>query len=158
VIRELTLADALYVVRHMRQRDRDGFRAALGEQSDDELAVGRFQAYGPAWALDVDGVPAAIGGLHLVNGWTAVMWLVVSEGVAPESWRKLMRHTRTVIANALDSANEHGRRRIEAYVMGNWPEAQKLVQRLGFSHEGTRRGAGSGGEDLQMWALLQEQQ
>lgn len=155
-MRELTLADALHVVQRMRPRDRQGFRAALGDLSDDELAVGRFQAYGPAWAYDVDGQPAAIGGLHCVNGWTAVMWLVVVDGVALESWRKLLRATRTVISNALDPANEHGRRRIEAYVMADWPEAQALVKRLGFVHEGTRRSAGSAGEDVQMWAIVQE--
>ena len=83
MIRELQLADALYVVQHMRQRDRDGFRAALGELSDDELAVGRFQAYGPAWVMDVNGAPAAIGGIHLVNAWTGFMWLVVADGVPP---------------------------------------------------------------------------
>ncbi len=157
-MRELMLADALYVVQHMRERDRAGFRAALGEQTDEELAIGRFQAYGPAWAYVVNGSPAAIGGIHLVNAWTGVMWLVVVEGLPLESWKKLLRQTRTVIANALDPANEHGRRRIEAHVMADWPGAQDLVRRLGFTHEGTRRGAGSGGEDVQMWAIVQEQQ
>lgn len=155
-MRELQLADALHVISHMRDRDRAGFRAALGELSDDELAVGRFQAYGPAWAMDVDGETVAIGGIHLANDWLGVMWLVMVDGVPLESWRKLLRQTRTVIANALDPANEHGRRRIEAHVMADWPEAQQLVKRLGFRLEGTRRCAGSGGEDMQMWAIVKE--
>lgn len=156
MIRELTLADALHVVARMRQRDRAGFRAALGDLSDDEIAANRWQSHGPAWTLDVDGLPVAIAGVNFPNSWTGVMWLVVVDSLPLESWRKVLRQTRTVIANALNPSNEHGKRRIEAHVMADWPEAQELVRRLGFEFEGVRRCAGSGGEDIQVWAIVRE--
>lgn len=158
MIRELTLADAMHVVSNMRQRDRAGFRAALGDISDDAIAANRWQSHGPAWTLDVGGSPAVIAGVNFPNEWIGVMWLVVVDGLPLDSWRKVIRQTRTVIANALDPGNEHGRRRIEAHVMADWPEAQELVRRLGFEFEGVRRRAGFGGEDIQVWSIVRETQ
>lgn len=73
-----------------------------------------------------------------------------------ESWRKLVRATRTVICNALDPAHEHARHRVEAHVLANWPAARRLVRHLGFVHEGTCQRAGSGGEDIEIWAQVAE--
>lgn len=158
MIRELTLADAMHVVSRMRQRDRDGFRAVLGEVSDDHIAANRWQCYGPAWVLDVDRRPSVIAGVNFLNDWTGFMWLVAVDGLRPESWRKVIRQTRTVISNALNPSNEHGKRRIEAHVMADWPEAQELVRRLGFEFEGVRRCAGFGGEDVQVWSIVRKKQ
>ncbi|ALV06701.1 hypothetical protein [Roseateles depolymerans] len=156
---ELTLADAISVVGRMRDRDRECVRELVGEISDDDFAIDRYRSYGPAWALrDEAGMPWAIGGLTLVSGWTGVLWLVVADGLPLQSWRKLVRHTRTILVNAMDPLNEHGRRRVEAHVLASWPQAQALVAQVGMEHEGTRRAAGSTGADIQIWAKVREQQ
>lgn len=154
-LEELTLADTLSVVRRMRPRDRECVRELLGEVTDEDFAIDRFRSYGPAWTLkDEHGTAWAVGGLSLVSGWTGILWLVVAEGMQLQSWRKLVRHTRTIILNALDPANELGRHRVEAHILSSWPEAQAFIQQVGMVCEGTRYAAGSSGADIQVWAML----
>jgi hypothetical protein len=142
----------------MRQRDRECVAELLGDIDDEDFAIDRYRCYGPAWALvDDAGMPWAIAGLALINGWTGVFWLVVAEGLPLQSWRKLVRQARTILQNGLDPANEHGRHRIEAHVLASWPEAQALVEQLGMRNEGTRRAATRSGRDLQVWAKVRDE-
>lgn len=154
MIRDLTLDDALAVVRGMRAHDRACVRAMLGEIDDEVFAVNRWQSDGPAWSLLQDGAPVAIFGLQLPNAWTAVAWLLARQAISATSWRNLMRHSRTVARNLMEPGNAAHRRRVEAYVMADWTEASAFAKRLGFEFEGTKRAAGSGGEDVQMWAMV----
>lgn len=156
----LTLSAALEVCRHMRPLDVACIEAICGPGFDREaFAVDRWQATGAAWEfLDAHGV-YAIGGLAFSSAWCGTFWLVAHERVddltpTDESWRKLVRTTRTVISNALDPANPHARRRIEAHVLVDWIAARSLVRHLGFTHEGTLRQAGIGGEDFEIWAQV----
>lgn len=155
VLRDLTIDDALHVVRAMRPQDRAGIVAMLGEIDDEVFAVNRWSTEGPAWTLArADGEPLAIFGLQLPNAWTAVAWLVATSAMGPASWRKLVRHSRTVAANLMNPAHAAHRHRVEAHVMADWTEAQQFAQRLGFEMEGTRRAAGRQGEDVQIWAMV----
>jgi hypothetical protein len=149
----LTLAEALAVVGGMREWDRRAVRALLGDIEDEAFAVTRWSSEGPAWTANQGGAPVAIGGLQLVNAWTGVFWFLATDRIAGQTWGKLLRHTRTVISNASNPAHEHYRHRIEAYTLGGWGGAERLVERLGFMHEGVKRGAGSGGEDISTWAI-----
>ena len=155
MLRELELADALSVVSRMRDQDRACVRALLDDITNEAFAVNRWQAHGAAWSMvDEAGLPWAIGGVNLPNSWMGIFWLVVAEGLPLESWRKLMRHTGNMLVNARDRGSSVYRHRIEAHVLADWPEAQKLVGRLGFIHEGTREGAGRNGEAIQVWAIV----
>lgn len=152
MLRALTLADALSVVSRMRPEDRACVQAILGPVSDEVFAVNRWQSDGPAWTLlDAQGNPQAIGGLAFSNDWSAVLWMVAAQGIGRDSWRKLLRATRTVLQEATNPKNPHYRHRIEVCVM--WAEAARFAQALGFEFEGTKRQAGRGGEDVQIWAL-----
>ena len=157
----LTLPAALEVCRNMRPMDAACIKALRGPFDPDAFAVDRWQTNGAAWQLVDDLGPLAIGGLHFTTAWSASMWFLARQRVdrlAPtdETWRKLVRATRTVISNALDPDNEHARRRVEAHVLANWPAARRLVRHLGFELEGTLRQAGSGGEDFEIWAQVAE--
>lgn len=154
MIHELTLDDALTVVRDMRERDRRCVEAMLGKVDDEVFAVDRWQTSGPAWSLHQDGVPVAIYGLQLPNAWTAVAWLLCRPRMSGTSWRKLVRHCRTVAGNVMAPGTAAFHHRVEAYVMADWREAAAFAHRLGFEFEGTRRAAGKGGEDVQMWAMV----
>jgi len=154
-IEQMSLAHALSVVAAMRPLDRACVQALLGDISDEAFAANRWQSYGPAWALvDESGRALSIGGVSLPNDWLGVMWLVVRDGLPLETWRKLIRHTRTVIGNALDHESSVYRHRLEAHVLEGWGDAQKLARALGFEFEGTRRAAGRGGENIQQWAIV----
>lgn len=156
-MRELSLADALRVAQNMRELDRRGVAAILADISAEDFAISRWKTYGPAWAMaEDDGDALVMGGVNFTNDWAGTMWLVAIEGLRPESWRKLLRFTRTVISNALDPKNIAARHRIEAHVMADWPGAQRLVKRLGFTYEGTLRQAGKNGESVQVWSIVRE--
>lgn len=149
MLRTLSLDDCLHVVRRMRPEDRACKVAALGwSVTDEAFAVNRFQTEGPAWTLLEGGEPVAIFGLQTAS-WQAVAWLVATPAVTRQSWRKLVRHARTVRSN-LGSAALH---RVEAHVLAGWSEAGRFAEHLGFTYEGTRRAAGSGREDVQIWGM-----
>ena len=78
MIRQLSPADAIEVVTHMRPQDRACMRALLGEQADegDEVfAIERYKSSGPAWTLlSDDGTP--IG-----SGLRARAWCAAEPGV-----------------------------------------------------------------------------
>lgn len=150
----LTLADTLAVVARMRDLDRRCVAAAMGEVSDEVFAANRWQTEGPAWSLWDDRGPQAVFGLTLVNGWTAVAWLVATDQMRRDSWRKLIRHSRTVLANVTDRANPNFRHRVEAHVLCEWTRASAFAQHLGLEREGTRRAAGAGGEDIEIWTKV----
>ena len=153
-MRDLTLSDCLQVAGRMRDRDRQCVRALMGPVSDDEFAISRVQSYGPAWSMHQYGKPVAVGGVTLQNAWSCVFWMFATDEITRESWRKLIRHTRTVLGNVTNQAHEHYRHRVEAYTLDGWVEAERLAERFGFAHEATRKGFGSGGEDMNVWAIV----
>lgn len=156
----LTLAAALEICRHMRPSDVACIEAIRGPAFDHEaFAVDRWQTEGAAWEFHDECGVYAIGGLAFTSAWCGSFWLLAHERVdglasTAQSWRKLVRVTRTVISSALDQTNQHARRRVEAHVLVGWPAAQRLVRHLGFIHEGTLKQAGSRGEDFEIWAQV----
>jgi len=151
-IHKLTLGDALAVVADMGERDRHAIRAVMGAVGDEVIAANRWQTDGPAWVLIRDGAPVAIFGLAMYSGWSAVAWLISTPAMRSDSWRKLIRHCRTVLAN-MQASPLH---RIEAQVMVGWPEAEAFAAHLGLTRESVRRKAGRHGEDVQIWTIVKE--
>lgn len=155
LITDLTLDHALSVCRRMRQMDRECLDAALGVGVEaDAFAVDRWQSSGPAWAGLVDGCPEVIFGLNLTTGWACTAWLVATDNMRPQTWRKLLRFAGTVRQNVLAPGFQFHRHRIEAHVLADWPGAQELARHLGMQYEGTRRAAGSGGQSIEIYAAV----
>lgn len=141
MFRALTLSDALFVIHNMRNRDMECLRA-VSELTPDLFALNRWQTEGPAWTL-LDDKPVAIGGMCMPVPWIGRFWMVATDDLGQQALKKLIRHTRTVLCNASKSV-----RRLEAEVLGTWPEAKRFAIRLGFQLEGARRGAGRDGQDI----------
>lgn len=156
MIRTMTLADALYVVSHMRDMDRACVSAVAGDMGDEDFAANRWGTNGPAWTLCKEsGEPIAIFGLslHGAPAWWCVAWLVATDAFGLNSARKLARHARIVLGTITNPASERYMRRIEAHVLSHWTEARRFAAHLGLTHEGTRRNAGRNGEDIETWAI-----
>jgi hypothetical protein len=144
---KLSLADALFVIANMRDEDRLCASAVLGVTTDDVYAVNRWQTEGPAWTLLQDGEPAAIFGLSMHVPWAATAWLIATPRF--HSWRKLLRHCRTVLGNMAASPLH----RIECQVVTGWPEAEAFARRAGFDFEGVRVRAGRNRQDILLFAI-----
>ena len=138
----LTLKSAMYVAHNMRQRDKDSLDALIGASNPDTFAIGRWQMDGAAWAM-IESNPVAIGGIAMPVPWVGHFWLVCTDDMTMQSWKKLIRQTRTILRNASKTVQ-----RLEADVLSDWPEAERLVHHLGFELEGTRKKAGRDGQDI----------
>ncbi len=149
MIVKLCLEDAILVAKDMRPEDRACLTALLGSASPEWFAVSRWQTDGPAWCLYQDEEPVAIFGISFQTKWSGTAWLTCRPHISHSSWRKLVRHCRTVAGN-LPNTDLH---RVEALVMEEWGEARKFARRLGFKLEGTRVMAGMNGENVQVWGL-----
>lgn len=154
MFRTLSLADALAVCSDMRARDWQCVRAICGDLSAEDFAANRWHTDGPAWTFLQDGKPAAIGGLSFSTGWSAVFWMVATPALAHQSWRNLLRHARTVLANVCNPDHPHYRHRVEAHTLAGWKEADAFAERLGLRLEGRRFAVGCGGEDVNVWVRI----
>lgn len=154
MFRTLTLADALEVCGSMREQDWRCVRAICGDLSGESFAANRWQTDGPAWTFLQDEQPTAIGGLSFSTAWSAVFWMVSKPSITHQSWRKLLRHARTVLANVCDPAHPHYRHRVEVHTLADWPQADAFAARLGMQLEGRRFAVGSGGEDVNVWVKI----
>ncbi|MGJ7484340.1 GNAT family N-acetyltransferase [Variovorax sp. LT2P21] len=152
MIQQLTLADAVLVASGMRLEDRGCIEAIVGACDAEVFAVNRWQTDGAAWALYQDGRPVAMFGLLKLNPWTLNAWLVATPAMAPQSWKKLLRFSRTVRGNALKAT-----RRIECTVLSTWVRAAGFAEALGFELEGIKRGGAKGGEDILLYAIVKKE-
>lgn len=154
MIERLSLPGALIVCDDMRALDAACIRAVCGREPGEWFAVDRWETHGVSLELLQDGAPWAIGGLAMPNQWTAVLWMVARPGLTGQSWRKLLRKVRTLLALACDPAHPEYRHRVEAHVLEGWEGAAEFVRRLGFELEHTRKQAGRSGENVQVWVRL----
>lgn len=141
--RTLTLADALFVAERMRDRDWECLRACTLVDSAEVFATNRWQTDGPAWTYVEDGLPAAICGIHFALPWNGVCWYVATDRPSTTALKKLLREAHTVLSNAAKAVP-----RLEAHVLGTWPEAARFARRLGFELESVRKRAGRDGQDV----------
>lgn len=144
----LTLSAALHIVHNMREQDRTCLEQMTGSRGDDSFAINRWQTDGAAWHFLQDGQPVVMGGITEINEWTGVAWMVSTDGVTPESWKKLIRFSRTVFRNARKTIP-----RIEAHVLQGWWQAEKYAPKMGFAFEGTRHRAAQDGRNVLVFAI-----
>lgn len=143
-LKTLSLIDAVSVAKRMRHMDKICLEAATTIEDPEIFGLNRWQTDGAAWSLhDDSGVPIAMGGISMNVPWIGVAWFVATDQMTVESWKKLIRHSRTVFRNAAKAMP-----RIEAHVIEGWDSAKEYARRLGFEYEGTRYRAGRDGQDI----------
>ncbi len=143
MVRDMTLADALVVSLAMRKTDWDCIRAVTEITTREEFAVNRWHTTGAAYTLLLDGRPVAIAGVSQAVPWIGRFWMIATDEMTMQTWKKLLRGTRTVLKNAAKVMP-----RLEAEVLSTWTEAQDFAERVGFMPESVRCRAGRNGEDI----------
>lgn len=147
----LSLSAAVHIVKNMRAQDRDCILVMTEGHTDESFAVNRWQTDGAAWHFLQDGIPVAMGGICQINPWTGVAWMVSTDGVSSESWKKLIRFSRKVFNNARKTIP-----RIEAHVLQGWEQAERYAPKMGFTYEGTRFKAARDGRNVLVFAITEE--
>jgi len=116
IFRETTQSDLDYLADHSVSR---------GIQSKQPSAIEYL------YTLEHEGVPLGVGGFRLINLTTAWCWVDISEAS-----RGHMITCYRVIKDWIDLfVEEHGIKRLQAYVEPNFPEAIRMVEHLGFEQE-----------------------
>jgi hypothetical protein len=151
VIREASLSDILFVAQRMRERDWKSLRCMIGELSADSFACDKFSRAGVCWAItNGSDLPVIVGGIADECEGIGTWWMVATDDIEKSS-KSLIRLGRTAVRNGLARG---GYRRIQAYVMEDWPEAQAVAARIGLEREGVLRGIGANGENVVMMAAV----
>lgn len=147
--RQLDLAASLHICLNMRAQDQQCLNSLMGDTAPQSFAINRWQTDGAAWAFYQDGVPVVMGGIQQPTAWLGVAWMVSTDCVTRDSWRKIIRFSRTVFANARKSLQ-----RIDAYTLDNWPDAVKYADRVGFQQVNVRKNAGREGQNVLEFAIM----
>ena len=118
IFREATQADMDYVAEHS---------ISQGVQSKQPESIDYL------FTLEHEDVPLGIGGFRLLNSTTAWAWVNLAD-------TSHMITGYRVIKNWIESfVEEHKLRRLQAYVMCDFPEAIRMVKHLGFRQESIMR-------------------
>ncbi len=114
--RETTQEDLDFVARHSISR---GIQKYCPEQVD------------YSYTLEHEGKPLGVGGFRLINMTTAWCYIDLTE-----LSRSHLTSTYRVIREWIDIfIQEHGLRRLQAYIECDFPEAERLANHLGFKKE-----------------------
>ena len=134
-----------YALFDRQVREADFMLSSVG---DWEAAAKEWGRAGPAFTLLLDGEPEACGGIMMRDPGFGECWLVVPR----------VNHGCTIYRNVLRKMHElldvRKFRRLQAFVMADFDNGVKLVQRLGFEKEGSLRQFGPGGETVDIYARV----
>ncbi len=153
MIEPLTIDQALFVARRMRDVDFAEVMATRWDDDPDRFAIEAFRLPGVAWtAMTAAGEPVAIGGVALHTPGVGTAWLVGTDAF-PRMALSVTRHVRQVIDRLL--AGELNR--IHAWSAAFHVEAHRWMERVGMRREATLRALGKDGEDFFMYAITREE-
>lgn len=145
----LSLEASLHICRNMRPADLRCLQAVMGDISIESFAIDRYQTNGAAWAFYQSGEPVVMAGISSSVPWLGVAWMVSTEGVSADSWKKIIRFSRNVFRNA-----SRKYQRIDAFVLETWPEAKKYAGKVGFKQVNVREKVGRDGQNVLDFAII----
>ena len=150
MIREMTLADALFVIKRMRASDRRALVAVCPGLSDEQFAIDRFGVDFSFAACAADGQPVTIGGARVTTTRTAVLWMVSTDRIA-EIKKPLLRFARQFSAGLLAKGVAQ---RLEGQFLENETVCERFAAHFGLEFEGCKRRAGAHGESIMIYGKV----
>ena len=139
-----------YIVRHLRQRDRQEIFALRWDNDEDRFVEEILACAGDLWKLwYVDDEPVAATGMVQVRP-----GVVIGGAFGTPKWRKVVRPitrwARGFIIPSLQNANYH---RIEAYVLAENTDSRRWIERFGGEVEALLKSFGRSREDFLLYVL-----
>jgi hypothetical protein len=150
VIREMTLADAIYVIRRMRASDRAAMRALNPHSTDEQYAIDRFGTDFHYTLCNSKGEPVVIGGARVSAAKCAFLWIIATDEL-PSVRKSLVRFSQRFLNELNAQKLAH---RFEGMALESEPVCAKFMKFFGFDFEGTRRKAGANGENIVVFAKV----
>lgn len=154
ILGEITVAAALEVATHMRQRDFEEFSAVSGIADRAALAGFLSQRFGRRDGLlvarDRWGGPICVGGAVSVRPGSATLLFYATDdfpSIALPMTRFIRRHYFPSLAAA-------GTHRIECVSLAAYGEMHRWLETLGLQREGLFRAYGHGREDFVQYAWI----
>lgn len=143
----LTLDHLFSILPRLRESDAREVLSGSRYSSLVAWARSRVEAPGVAWAYLVRGTPMLCGGVieGAVRG-IGALWFVGAEG-CERHIKHVLRAWRAIVAAG-------GYRRLEAKCFTGNIAANRFAARVGFQLEGTLRGYGSAGEDVNQYGMV----
>lgn len=151
MIRKLTLDDALFVSRHMREVDRLEVMATRWNDAAEQFAMDVYTCGGPAYTVTRLGRPVVVLGCTFTQPGVGTAWMVGTEDM-PRVAIEATRFARKALASLLAN-NVH---RIHAFSAGFHVEAHAWLRVLGFEIESRLERWGRNGEDFFMFAMVRD--
>ena len=84
-----------------------------------------------AYTLEDDGKPLGMGGFRMITSTTAWAWVDLSH----EAGKNIITAYRVIRDWMIDFCEKMNIKRLQAFVRTDFPEAERLVQHLGFEKE-----------------------
>lgn len=133
-----------YIIRNLRQRDRDELYALRWDDDPDAL-LESVMSYAGAMSViwELDGVPVAAQGAAPIRPGVWGIWCFGTDKW-PLVLLSMTKHAKQFIVPALLGAGFH---RAEAHSMASHTDARAWIEFLGGQQESVQVGAGRGGED-----------
>jgi len=115
----------------------------------DPFLVTLMRKAGPALAfISGNQVIAAAGLVDFPGTGRAHLWCIFASEIAGEF--------RGLFSLLMRLREFYPRRRYEAHISPDWPEAQRLVKAAGFVREGVMKSFNPDGSDKELWAFIKE--
>lgn len=128
MIRKMTLDDALYVGRNMRESDFKEVMATRWNDDPDSFALECYRHEG--WTALADGVPVAIAGIAIHQPMVGQAWMVGTKDIK-KSGLTITRAIRT----ALNELTKESLNRIQAFSSESHTDAHEWLELIGMTLE-----------------------
>jgi hypothetical protein len=133
-VREMTLADCVYVCTNMREEDYRETSSLTSDKTRDDMAKTIANQGGESYTIyNKQNEPVIIGGAYYDNPRVATIWLFTTDKVSMRDWWVCTKFIIELMEVMFESGVAH---RIQAQSIGWRLHAHKWLQRIGLMKEG----------------------
>ena len=154
-VREMTLADCVYVCTNMREDDFNETSSLTYAKTREAMAVTIMNQGGESYTiLNRKDKPVLIGGTYYTHPNLGTIWLFATDEITNRDWWVTTYFMKNLIEIMFNNETAH---RVQAYSIGWRKVAHKWLQKsLGLVKEGHLRGFAANGYDVLIFGKIKE--
>lgn len=153
-IREMTMADCIYVCLNMRDEDYRETSDLTYAKTKEAMAHQILNQGGESYTIcNRKGDPVLIGGTYYDNPNVGIIWLFATDEISKRDWWVTTKFIKELIEVMFENGTAH---RIQALSIGWRKVAQKWLEKIGLVKEGHLRGFARNGYDVLIFGKIKE--